>query len=88
MISHLIAFVADFVDVVVEEFIDEIDMREEHSPAAVPRESECVKNLSGVLFFFHFFGAFSDKFAEFFPLMCDDFTTTKTAYGDDHFVFG
>ena len=84
--SHFVAFVADLVNVVVEQFIDEIHMWKEHSSAAVSGESESVEYFSDILFFLRFFSTFSDEFAEFLPLMCDDFTTTKTAYGDDHFI--
>ena len=85
--SVLIAFVTDFVDVVVEEFIDEIDMWEEHSSAAVSGESEGIEYFSDILFFLHLFSSFSHQFAELLPLMCDHFTTTKTTYRDDHLVF-
>lgn len=38
--SHLIAFVTNFVDVVVEEFINEINMGQEHSSAAISGKPE------------------------------------------------
>ena len=76
---------ADFVDVVVEEFVNKIDVRQEHSSAAVPGESQRVKDFADVLLFLHLFGPIAHQLAELFPLMCDDFTTTKTAYWNYHF---
>lgn len=75
----------DFVDVVVQQLINEVDMGQEHSPATVSGKAKGIKDFANVLFFLHLFGSFSDQLTEFLPFMCDHFTTTKTTDGDDHF---
>lgn len=86
--SHFIALVTDLVNVVIEQLIDEIHMREEHPAATVPRESQRIQDLAHILLFLHLLSSFAHQFAKLFPLMRNHFTTTKTTDWNDHLGFG
>ena len=86
--SHFIALVTDLVNVVVEQLINEIHMREEHPAATVPRESQRIQNLAHILFFLHLLSSLAHQLAKLFPLMRNHFTTTKTTDWNDHLDFG
>lgn len=74
----------DLIDVIVEQFVNEIHMWEEHSPAAVPGEPQGIQDFANILLLFHLLRALSNQLAEFLPFVSDHFTTTKTADWDYH----
>jgi hypothetical protein len=78
----------DFVDIIVEQLVNQIHMREEHSPAAVASEPKSVQNLAHILFLFHLLGPFTHELTKLLPFMGNHFTTTKTTHWDYHFALG
>ena len=48
IIGSKIRLAGDFVDVVVEQLVDEVDVREEHASAAVSVEAQLVQDLPHV----------------------------------------
>lgn len=82
--SYLAVFMTNFVDVVVEQFVNQVDVGQEHSSAAVPCESDFIKYLSNILGLFHLFSSLSNKLAELIPLMSDNFPTTEATHWYNH----
>lgn len=80
--------VSDFVDVVVEQFIDEVHMGQEHPSAAIPIEAQLIQDLANVdsLQRFSVLIPLSDQQAELFPFVGDNLSAAKATHGDDHLL--
>ena len=78
--------VAKLVDVVVEELVDEVDVREEHSAATIAGETKSIENLPNInsLAGLSFDVSLTNEHAKLFPAVGDDLTTTEAAHRDDH----
>ena len=85
-ITHRSLIAAKFVDVVVEEFVYEVNVREEHSSAAVAGESQSIQNLSHVdsLLRISVLVSFSNESTKLFPAMSYDFSATEAPDGNYH----
>ena len=77
---------AELVDVVVEELVDEVHVRQEHPPAAVAGEAQRVQDLAHVhsLAGLAFDVSLPDQHAELFPAVGDDLAAAEATHRDDH----
>jgi hypothetical protein len=80
--------VSDFVDVVVEQFIDEVHMGQEHPSAAIPVEAQLIQDLANVdsLQRLSVLIPLSDQQAELFPFVSDNLAAAEATHGDDHLL--
>ncbi len=80
--------VSDFVDVVVEQFIDEVHMGQEHPSAAIPIEAQLIQDLANVdsLQRFSVLIPLSDQEAELFPFVGNNLSAAEATHGDDHLL--
>ena len=78
--------VTNFVDVVVEQFVNEVHMWQKHPPAAVSAESQLVQYFANVYTFMRIaiLVTFTYKHAELVPFMSYDLPTTETTNRDYH----
>ena len=82
--SNLISIV-DFVNVVIEQLIDEVDVRKEHAPAAIPSEAQLIEDLTNFDFLrLAILIAFAYHFTELFPFVCDHFTAAEASHRNYH----
>lgn len=81
-------FVADLVDVVVEQLIDEVDMRQEHPPTAIAIEAQLIQDLAHIylLSWIAVLVTFSDQQAELLPLVRDYLPAAEATNRDDHLL--
>jgi len=63
-----------------EHFINYFHVRQQHSPATVPLNSQAVQNVASVL-------ACADSSGEFFPLVPDEFAARETSNGNNQPAF-
>lgn len=84
--SHLSR--TDLVDVVVEEFVDEVHMGQKHATTAVSSEPQWIQDLAHVhtLLWLSVFVSFSHHHAEFLPLVSNHFAATEATHWDDHLL--
>ena len=69
------------VDVVVQEFDDQVNVSQDHASAAVAFAAELVQCVLCVDFFL------VNEVEIAIPLVAHDFATGEAANGDDHFLF-
>ncbi len=67
--------IVPLVTVVVEQLIDEINVRQQHPSAAVPFESKDVQRLPTISRLLPHVRVLLDQLCELLPLMCDDLAT-------------
>lgn len=86
--SSELALVADLVDVVVEQLIDEVDVGEEHPAAAVAIEAQLVEYLSHihVLSGVAVLIAVAHHFAELVPFVSDDLAAAEAPHRNYHLL--
>jgi hypothetical protein len=63
-----------------EHFVNDFYVRQQHSPATVPLNSQAVQDVAGVL-------ARTDSSCEFFPLIADEFAARETSNGNNQLAF-
>jgi Sec-independent protein secretion pathway component TatC len=86
--SSELALVADFVDVVVEQLIDEVDMGEEHPAATVAIEAQLIEYLSNIHVFPRVAVLISipHHFAELVPFVSDHLTAAEASHWNYHLL--
>jgi hypothetical protein len=63
-----------------EHFVNDFYVRQQHSPATVPLNSQAVQDVASIL-------ACADSSGEFFPLVPDEFAAGKTSNGNNQLAF-
>eukprot|EP00274_Cyanoptyche_gloeocystis_P001438 CAMPEP_0196657044 /NCGR_PEP_ID=MMETSP1086-20130531/21428_1 /TAXON_ID=77921 /ORGANISM="Cyanoptyche gloeocystis , Strain SAG4.97" /LENGTH=87 /DNA_ID=CAMNT_0041990041 /DNA_START=786 /DNA_END=1046 /DNA_ORIENTATION=+ len=76
----LVASTGPFEHVVHQKFLDEIDMRHNHTPAAVSFQAESVKSFSLLILG-------NQKLQICLPLVANDLATGETPNGNNHVSF-
>jgi hypothetical protein len=81
-----LGLVADLVDVVIEQLVDQVHVRQEHPPATVPAESQLIQYLPDI--YFHLgvsiLVALAHLLAELLPLVRDHLAAAEATYRDYH----
>ena len=81
-------FVADLIDVVVEQLIDEVNMREEHPAAAIAIEAQLIQDLAHLhpLPWVAVLVTLAHQMAELLPLVRDYLAAAEATNRDDHLL--
>lgn len=77
-VSGFFAFFSFFVE--AQDFVDDFNVAQQHSSAAVAFDAEAIQYVAGV------FACF-DAAGEFVPLVTDQFAAGETSNGDNHSLF-
>ena len=81
-------FVADLIDVVVEQLIDEVHVREEHPAAAIAIEAQLIQDLAHLhpLPWVAVLVTLAHQMAELLPLVRDYLAAAEATNRDDHLL--
>lgn len=87
-IERSILFAANLVNVVVQQFVNQIHMRQKHPSAAIAIESQFVQYFAYIytLFRLAILIPLSDHQAELFPLVGDDLAAAETTNWNYHLL--
>lgn len=85
-----LGLVADFVDVVIEQFVNQVHMRQEHPPAAIPAEPQFVQHLPHIHFHLRVtvLVTLAHLLAELLPLVRDHLPAAEATNRDYHVEIG
>jgi hypothetical protein len=64
-----------------QDFINYLNVREQHPSATVPFNAQAIQDIFGVL-------ACSDTAGKFFPFVADQFAAGEASHGNNHFLCG